>query len=96
MKKWILTLALLALMWVPLGKQGYIWQYKYTHKNKSTTVIGECYYTYIKINGREQWKGKYFQQKPDFFTESHASADFGCLADCVSWVERFTFGGYLI
>ena len=97
MKRWLLTIILLLAVWVPLDEDGYIWQLRHTHPNKTQTVIGECYYTRMKINGREIWRGKFFEKKTDF---DHKDMPFeeesDCLADCVQWVEMMALGGYYL
>jgi hypothetical protein len=76
--------------WFPMDKDGYSW----VLQDSKGTMIGRCYYTYMRISGSEQWAGVFYQKTTDFSFKPFYEARTDGLAECVGWIESLAMGGY--
>ena len=77
--------------WSSINDDGYFWVYRTEQGIQAT-----CTYTYMKVSGVEQWKGKINKKQTSFYggTGTVAKWDLENLVGCVEWVEDYLMGGY--
>jgi hypothetical protein len=84
--------------WCPLKEDGYDWVFRVDGGSETDSqILGECYYTYMRVNGVELWNGTYYGYNTDFFgggnvPEKRADS----LSGCVAWLENFIYGDWFI
>ena len=60
-------------------------------------LLATCDYTYMKYNGVEKWKGRYFGMNESLNYHGPVwDNDLNNLVGCVDWVKTFYYGDYTI
>jgi len=82
--------------WQPTSTSGNHWVLR-GYIGGKLNLLATCDYTYMKYNGVEKWKGRYFGMTDDMnFHGPVWDSNLDNLVGCVNWVKMFYYGDYLI